>query len=104
MGRASRLSPGKQFGHILVPISEEGSDASEYETAVSVIRAYAEQDEEFREGEALPAVCVGWPLGYAASPTIATHCPPVSACYRSPWHASARPFWLARSPSCQDWS
>ena len=46
MGRASRRSLGKEFGHVLVPMSEE--DSSAYETAVSVVRAYAEQDEEFK--------------------------------------------------------
>ena len=48
MGRASRLAPGKQYGHVLVPISEEGS--GRYDGMVEVMRAYAEQDEEFREG------------------------------------------------------
>ena len=47
MGRASRLSPGKEYGHVLVPMAEE--DESAFETAVSVVRAYAEQDEELKE-------------------------------------------------------
>ena len=47
MGRASRLSPGKEYGHVLVPMAE--GDESAFETAVSVVRAYAEQDEELKE-------------------------------------------------------
>ena len=47
MGRASRLSPGKEYGHVLVPMAEE--DESAFEAAVSVVRAYAEQDEELKE-------------------------------------------------------
>ena len=57
MGRASRLSPGKPCGHVLVPVTEAGADAGGFETAVAVVRAYAEQDREFRE--ALAAVVAG---------------------------------------------
>ena len=47
MGRASRLSRGKEFGYILVPTGEA---VAEDGRAVSVMRAYAEQDAEFAEG------------------------------------------------------
>ena len=47
MGRASRLAD-KEYGYVLVPVSE--AEGGSFETAVSVVRAYAEQDEEFREG------------------------------------------------------
>lgn len=47
MGRASRLAPGKQYGHVLVPVGEEGGGGS-FGAAVEVMRA--EQDEEFSEG------------------------------------------------------
>ena len=49
MGRASRVAPGKECGYVLVPVSEAAAEGGSYETAVSVMRAYAEQDEEFRE-------------------------------------------------------
>ena len=47
MGRASRLSPGKEYGPVLVPMAEEAESA--VETAVSVVRAYAAQEEELKE-------------------------------------------------------
>ena len=50
MGRASRLAPGKEYGHVLVPVPEGAAEESgSFATALSVVRAYAEQDEEFRE-------------------------------------------------------
>ena len=55
MGRASRVAPGKEFGYVLLPVSEGEGDA--YATAVNVIRAYAEQDVEF--SEALAALVSG---------------------------------------------
>ena len=64
MARASRVSPGKACCFVLVPVPEEGD---RFETVLSVMRAYAEQDEELLEalrkmatqqarasGEALP--------------------------------------------------
>ena len=56
MGRASRLAPNKEFGHVLVPVAEVGDEDGAFETVVSVVRAYAEMDEEFRE--ALAALVV----------------------------------------------
>ena len=74
MGRASRIAPDKACGHVLVPVSEAAALAGEggtYETAVSVIRAYAEQDEEFREALNLivgDEARLGRPLSYSEWP------------------------------------
>jgi superfamily II DNA or RNA helicase len=60
MGRASRVAAGKDYGYVLVPVSEEAADGgggAAHATAVSVLRAYAEQDTEF--AEALRALVSG---------------------------------------------
>ncbi|EOD34516.1 hypothetical protein EMIHUDRAFT_228469 [Emiliania huxleyi CCMP1516] len=71
MGRASRVAPGKAFGYILVPVSEEAADGGAHGRATAVLRAYAEQDAEFRE--ALAALVsgeahAGGPLDYSEWP------------------------------------
>ena len=48
MARASRVSPGKTCGYVLIPVSAEGEDR--FSTALSVMRAYAEQDDNLLEG------------------------------------------------------
>ena len=37
MGRASRLAPGKEFGHILVPVGEEEGQVQSWAAAVAVL-------------------------------------------------------------------
>ena len=71
MGRASRIAPGKEFGYILVPVSEAAAEGGAHGRATAVLRAYAEQDAEFRE--ALAALVsgearAGRPLDYSEWP------------------------------------
>ena len=65
------MAPGKTCGYVLVPVAEDDGAGSAYATAVEVIRAYAEQDEELREALATitrDAAAFGRPLRVAEWP------------------------------------
>ena len=55
MGRASRLSPGKEYGHVLVPVGDDEAEGGggAFDMTVSVVRACAEAS----RGGALASGC-----------------------------------------------